>query len=74
MQLLKLIESKMKCDKYLTGAIEKIGKLRIEADHKMINEEAKNENHVNTFVSMCGQLSEGLNYFCQSIKNKAHST
>jgi hypothetical protein len=73
-ELLALIESKMRCEGHLTAAIKKIGMLRIKADHEIINEEAKNDNHVDTFLSICGQLTEGLNYLCQYSKNKVNST
>ena len=63
MQLLKLAEGKIACGNALTKAIEAIGALRIDADHKVLPEGSYCGTHGSQFTELCNKLSEGLRSF-----------
>jgi hypothetical protein len=74
MQLLKLAEGKMACGNALTKAIEAIGALRIDADHKVLPEGWYCGTHGSQFTELCNKLSEGLRSFAAILIQQRDDT
>lgn len=71
LQLLSLLEEKLGSSGVLTGIIKRIGKDRIEADHKITNPAVEDCNFVENFVIACEDFISAGNFFERRIyKNK----
>ena len=69
LQLLALLEEKSEIGNGLSGVIREIGKYRIDADHKIIEESTGENYYVETFENLCHELNKELKVFCRKMKN-----
>ena len=67
-QLLELLERKMGIDGLLSSQIRKIGKDRMEADHKITNSTAEEGNFVEEFIFVCQNFVNAANGFRQKVR------
>ena len=62
-QLLCFLENKLKTGNTLSENIKGVGKYRIKADHKVLEEETSEEDHVSNFLTICRELTGSLQSF-----------
>src|SRR5690606_9312013 len=73
-QLLELIEAKLSIEPRLTKVIREVGTFRTDADHKIIKEEVRDENHVDAFLCLCSRVADSLNHFFINARTVSLST
>ncbi|MBE0468277.1 MAG: hypothetical protein IBX55_02045 [Methyloprofundus sp.] len=70
-QLLCLLENKLKTSNTLSESIKEVGKYRIQADHKVLEEETSDEDYVSNFLTICRELTGSLQSFFSRINEIA---
>jgi hypothetical protein len=60
LQLLAMLESKLGIPNALCGPLKKVGQLRVDADHKVLEPEAEGRSYSNDFANLCDDLKNGL--------------
>ena len=73
-QLLTLAEQKMGRGNELTSVIKKIGRLRIEADHKISEGQVSESYFTNEFLALCRELSQAIIRFSENYSECKPST
>lgn len=67
LQLLALLEDKLKAPSLLTGALRPLSQLRVEADHKVLTPEAAPKSYSREFGEICNDISESLEALAQLL-------
>ena len=60
LQLLGLLESNLGVPDALNGPLKKVAKLRIEADHKILEPQTSNRSYSSDFANLCSELKNGI--------------
>lgn len=71
LQLLALLEEKLECHTLLTGQIRALSKLRVTADHKVLEPESTTRSYSREFAEMCNGLSQALEQLTQLLTGRA---
>lgn len=71
LQLVELLEEKLGCPALFTGPIRALAKLRVTADHKVLEPESETRSYSREFASMCNELSQALEQLANLLTGRA---
>ena len=71
LQLVALLEEKLRCPAIYTGPIRALAKLRVTADHKVLEPESETRSYSREFAGMCNELSQALEQLANLLTGRA---
>lgn len=70
LQLLELLEAKLECSGLVTGRLRALSKLRVEADHKVLEPDSATKSYSREFGNMCNELSAAFEQLVDVLKGR----